>query len=107
MKTIGNPKHLIIGTKIDLAKRTGDQRRADVRLLAEKPMTVLRNRQRRVQEAISRASKGYYMAIEKGRPEKVLELGMKRTILREQERDLENAIGLKVITTPGFNPRRK
>jgi hypothetical protein len=105
MKIFGDPKHLIIGTKIDLVKRTGDQRRADVRLLAQKPMTVLRNRQKRVQEAISSASKGYYMAIEKGRPEKVLEFGMKRTILREQERDLENAIGLKVITAPGFKAR--
>jgi hypothetical protein len=69
-------------------------------------MTVLRDRQKAVQEALAGVYKGYYKAVEQGKTEKVIELGLKRANLVEQERDIGNAIGLKIITTKGFNPKR-
>jgi len=107
MKPVGDPKHLVIGTKIDLGKRTGDQRRADVRLLAQKPMANLRARQKAVGEAQRKNQTAYGDAHAVHDRPKMLELLKEKSNLDEQERDLGNAIGLKVITTPGFDPRRK
>lgn len=107
MKPVGNPKHLVIGTKIDLKARTGDQRRADVRLLAQKPMTVLRDRQEAVKTAMKKVETAFIEAHAKCNLEEKNEQLRQIENLREQGRDLGNAIGLKVITTKGFNPKRK
>jgi len=106
MGAVGDPKHLIIGTKVDLKARTGAQRRADVRLLAQKPMKILRERQEAVGTAKKKVEVAFIEAHAKCNLEKKNEEIRKIENLREQERDLANAIGLKVITTKGFKGKK-